>query len=49
MLGGKVIVLTESSKEGSVVLAAMKYAINWVLSDAEPLSQHMAASVGCEV
>lgn len=35
--------------EGNVVLAATKYAINWVLCDAEPLSQHMAASVGCKV
>lgn len=27
----------------------MECAINWVLCDAEPLSQHMAASVGCKV
>lgn len=32
-----------------MVLAAMECAINWVLCDAEPLSQHMAASVGCKV
>lgn len=31
------------------MLAATKDAINWVLCDDEPLSQHMAASVGCKV
>lgn len=31
------------------MLAATKDALNWVLCDDEPLSQHMAASMGCKV
>lgn len=32
-----------------MVLAATKDAVNWVLCGDEPLSQHMATSVGCKV